>query len=117
MAVTNKGLHELFDGCGTILSAKVASDSSGNSKGYGFVQFDTDEAAKKAIDTVNGKMVHEKPVFVGPQDGEMGQDGELLGEVSQVDRRRRHGAGGVQDDDAQHHAARRGLRPVPLRRN
>jgi len=65
-AVTNKDLHELFDGCGTILSAKVASDGSGNSKGYGFVQFDTDEAAKKAIDTVNGKMVHEKPVFVGP---------------------------------------------------
>ena len=36
-------------------SAQVASDSSGNSKGCGFVQFDTDEPAKKAIDTVNGE--------------------------------------------------------------
>jgi len=44
-----------FDGCGTLLSAQVASDSSGNSKGCGFVQFDTDEPAKKAIDTVNGE--------------------------------------------------------------
>ncbi|RWW12297.1 hypothetical protein GW17_00024043 [Ensete ventricosum] len=40
--------------------------ASGQSKGYGFVQFDQEEAAQNAINKLNGMLVNDKPVFVGP---------------------------------------------------
>ena len=36
------------------------------SKGHGFVQFDSEEAAQKAIDKLNGTLSNDKQVFVGP---------------------------------------------------
>lgn len=48
------------------MSCKVATDSSGQSKGYGFVQFDTEESAKKAIENLNGMLLNDKQVYVGP---------------------------------------------------
>ena len=40
------------------------SDQNG-SKGYGFVHFESDEAAQRSIEKVNGMMLAEKKVFVG----------------------------------------------------
>jgi polyadenylate-binding protein len=37
----------------------------GNSKGYGFVHYETAEAANNAIKHVNGMLLNEKKVFVG----------------------------------------------------
>lgn len=65
-AIDNKGLYDTFSVFGNILSCKVASDSSGQSKGYGFVQFDNEEAAQKAIEKLNGMLLNDKQVFVGP---------------------------------------------------
>ncbi|XP_074584058.1 polyadenylate-binding protein 2-like isoform X2 [Curcuma longa] len=65
-AIGNKALHDIFSTFGNILSCKVAIDASGQSKGYGFVQFDQDEAAQTAINKLNGMLVNDKPVFVGP---------------------------------------------------
>ncbi|PIA56557.1 hypothetical protein AQUCO_00700715v1 [Aquilegia coerulea] len=65
-AIDNKALHETFSSFGTILSCKIATDPSGQSKGYGFVQFDTEEAAQRAIAQLNGMLLNDKPVFVGP---------------------------------------------------
>ncbi|KAE8007998.1 hypothetical protein FH972_004548 [Carpinus fangiana] len=65
-AIDHKALHETFSAFGNILSCKVATDSYGQSKGYGFVQFDSDEAAQKAIDKLNGMLLNDKQVFVGP---------------------------------------------------
>lgn len=45
----NKMLYDSFSIIGTITSCKVAKDSSGKNKGYGFVQFSTKTEAKKAI--------------------------------------------------------------------
>ena len=53
--VTTRNLHDTFSAFGQILSCKVATDKEGNSKGYGFVHFETAEAAVKAIKEVNGK--------------------------------------------------------------
>jgi polyadenylate-binding protein len=50
----HKELQEAFAGFGNILSCKVAFDSEGKSKGYGYVQFETDEVAQKAIERMNG---------------------------------------------------------------
>jgi len=65
-AIDHKALHETFSAFGTILSCKVATDISGQSKGYGFVQYDTDEAAQKAIEKLNGMLLNDKQVYVGP---------------------------------------------------
>ena len=59
-------LHETFAQFGNVVSSKVATDMQGNSKGYGFIQFDTEAAAKEAIDTVNGMELNGKVVYVGP---------------------------------------------------
>ncbi|KAI2636746.1 polyadenylate binding protein [Xylaria nigripes] len=64
-AIDNKALHDTFAAFGNILSCKVAQDEAGNSKGYGFVHYETDEAAAAAIKHVNGMLLNEKKVYVG----------------------------------------------------
>ncbi|CAN9085262.1 unnamed protein product [Alternaria alternata] len=64
-AIDNKALHDTFAAFGNILSCKVAQDELGNSKGYGFVHYETAEAANNAIKHVNGMLLNEKKVFVG----------------------------------------------------
>lgn len=65
-AIDHKALHDTFSAFGNILSCKVATDSAGQSKGYGFVQFDNEEAAQKAIEKLNGMLLNDKQVYVGP---------------------------------------------------
>ncbi|KAF2754826.1 polyadenylate binding protein [Pseudovirgaria hyperparasitica] len=65
VAIDNKALHDTFAAFGNILSCKVAQDEQGNSKGYGFVHYETAEAATNAIKHVNGMLLNEKKVFVG----------------------------------------------------
>ncbi|KAI4193188.1 MAG: hypothetical protein LQ348_002935 [Seirophora lacunosa] len=64
-AIDNKALHDTFAAFGNILSCKVAQDEFGNSKGYGFVHYETGEAATNAIKHVDGMLLNEKKVFVG----------------------------------------------------
>ncbi|KAI1006491.1 Polyadenylate-binding protein, cytoplasmic and nuclear [Podosphaera aphanis] len=64
-AIDNKALHDTFAAFGNILSCKVAQDEHGASKGYGYVHYETDEAANQAIKHVNGMLLNEKKVFVG----------------------------------------------------
>uniref|UniRef100_A0AAV2MAX6 Polyadenylate-binding protein n=1 Tax=Knipowitschia caucasica TaxID=637954 RepID=A0AAV2MAX6_KNICA len=49
---------------GNILSCKVVCDENG-SKGYGFVHFETHEAAERAIEKMNGMLLNDRKVFVG----------------------------------------------------
>ena len=64
-AIDNKALHDTFNAFGNILSCKVATDEFGNSKGYGFVHYETGEAADAAIKHVNGMLLNDRKVFVG----------------------------------------------------
>lgn len=52
---THIDLHEQFKSCGEINSAKVSINANFESRGYGFVEFATTEAAAKAVDEMNGK--------------------------------------------------------------
>lgn len=53
---TEAGLKEFFLAAGTVESAVIIIDKMTNrSKGFGFVEMATDEEAKKAIETLNGK--------------------------------------------------------------
>ncbi|XP_051150812.1 polyadenylate-binding protein 2-like [Andrographis paniculata] len=63
--IDNKALHDTFSSFGNILSCKVATDQNGQSKGYGFVQFDHEESAQNAIDKLNGMLINDKQVYVG----------------------------------------------------
>lgn len=63
--IDNKAMYDTFSAFGNILSCKVATDEHSNSKGYGFVHFETEEAAKSAIQKVNGMLLNGKKVFVG----------------------------------------------------
>ena len=44
-SIDNKALQDTFSSFGTILSCKIATDNSGQYKGYRFVQYDSDEEA------------------------------------------------------------------------
>ncbi|CAI9769957.1 unnamed protein product [Fraxinus pennsylvanica] len=63
--IDHKALHETFSSFGNVLSCKVATDASGQSKGYGFVQFTSEEASQKAIEKLNGMLLNGKQVYVG----------------------------------------------------
>ncbi|CAN6217004.1 unnamed protein product [Urochloa humidicola] len=65
-SIDNKALYDTFCAFGNILSCKIATDPSGESRGYGFVQFERDESAQSAIDKLNGMLINDKKVYVGP---------------------------------------------------
>lgn len=64
-SIDNKALYDTFAAFGNILSCKVALDINGKSRGYGFVQFDQEEAAEIAINRLNGMLINDKQVYVG----------------------------------------------------
>mmetsp|Transcript_87761 Transcript_87761/g.160539 ORF Transcript_87761/g.160539 Transcript_87761/m.160539 type:complete len:640 (+) Transcript_87761:131-2050(+) len=64
--IDNKALYDTFSLFGNILSCKVACAPDGKSRGYGFVHYETEEAAKQAIERVNGMQIGEKTVQVSP---------------------------------------------------
>lgn len=54
--VTEDDLKTLFGAAGTVVSAAIIRyQDTGRSKGFGFVEMDTEEAAQKAVDTLNGQ--------------------------------------------------------------
>lgn len=60
-----QALHDTFAAFGNVLSCKVATDEHGRSRGYGFVHYETAEAAETAIKAVNGMLLNDKKVYVG----------------------------------------------------
>ncbi|KAJ2293989.1 Protein phosphatase PP2A regulatory subunit B, partial [Coemansia sp. RSA 2706] len=64
-SIDNKALHDTFTAFGEILSCKVVTDKQGKSRGFGFVHYDTEEAANLAIEKVNGMLLNDSKVFVG----------------------------------------------------
>ncbi|KAL1763682.1 polyadenylate-binding protein 1-like 2, partial [Sigmodon hispidus] len=62
--IDNKALYNIFSAFGNILSCKVACDEKGP-KGYGFVHFQKQESAERAIDALNGMFLNYRKIFVG----------------------------------------------------
>ncbi|XP_052025754.1 polyadenylate-binding protein 1-like [Apodemus sylvaticus] len=63
-SIDSKTLYDTFSAFGNILSCKVVCDENG-SKGYGFVHFETQEEAERAIEKMNGMFLNDRKVFVG----------------------------------------------------
>jgi cold-inducible RNA-binding protein len=58
-------LQQMFSTSGTVVSAQVIMDRSiGRSKGFGFVEMDSEEEAQAAIAAFNGKDVEGRPLTV-----------------------------------------------------
>ncbi|XP_055808129.1 polyadenylate-binding protein 7-like [Solanum dulcamara] len=62
--IDNAKLQEMFQKFGNILSCKIVTSEEGKSKGYGFVQFGSEESADAAIEKLNGTMAGDKKMYV-----------------------------------------------------
>ncbi|XP_016007888.2 polyadenylate-binding protein 1-like isoform X1 [Rousettus aegyptiacus] len=75
-SIDNKALYDTFSTFGNILSCKVVCDDHG-SRGFGFVHFETHEAAQLAISTMNGMLLNDRKVFVGHFKSRQEREAEL----------------------------------------
>ncbi|XP_059646780.1 polyadenylate-binding protein 7-like [Cornus florida] len=64
-SIDNGKLQEMFQKYGNILSCKIVMSEDGKSKGYGFVQFESEESATDAIEKLNGSTAEGKQMYVG----------------------------------------------------
>jgi len=75
---TDSRLQELFQEHGTVVSVNVITDrNTGRSKGFAFVEMETDEGARAAIAALNEQEVDGRPLKVAearPQEPRMGGD-------------------------------------------
>ncbi len=63
--VTDAQLGDLGLEYGSLVSANVATEkSTGQSKGFGFLEFSSDEAGRAAIAGLNGRTVNGQPIKV-----------------------------------------------------
>ena len=64
-SVKDEDLKGLFDGYGTVTSAKIILDKFSNqSRGFGFVEIQDEVAAQKAISELNGVMMDGRSIKV-----------------------------------------------------
>src|SRR5258708_35201046 len=62
---TSQQLEELFAPHGNVTSAQVIVDRATNqSRGFGFIEFDTDDSANKATEALNGHPLNGRPLTV-----------------------------------------------------
>ncbi|OGK29659.1 hypothetical protein A3F32_01080 [Candidatus Roizmanbacteria bacterium RIFCSPHIGHO2_12_FULL_42_10] len=62
---TEDALRDFFSQVGTVVSATIIKDKfTEKSKGFGFVEMETDEGSKAAIDQLNGQMLDGRPLTV-----------------------------------------------------
>jgi RNA recognition motif-containing protein len=75
----NDDLYNLFSQFGTVSSAKIINDKvTGRSKGFGFVEMENDEDARKAISSLNESEVQGRKLIVNearPQEQRSGGGG------------------------------------------
>ncbi len=64
-SVTDDQLKDIFSKAGSVVSARVITDKfSGRSKGFGFVEMETEEEAQKAISSLDGFSVDGRNIRV-----------------------------------------------------
>lgn len=64
-STTDDELNEAFSQFGTVSSAKVITDrETGRSRGFGFVEFESDEEGKAAIEGLDNKELSGRTIHV-----------------------------------------------------
>jgi RNA recognition motif-containing protein len=65
--VGNDELKQIFSVFGDVKSAEISNDLfTGESRGFGYVEMDNEDAAQKAIDGLNKSTLHELTISVEP---------------------------------------------------
>jgi len=64
--IDNQQLCDTFSKFGNILSCKVSTNSRGEPLGYGFVHYESEEFALKAVSAADGKIIAGQKVTVAP---------------------------------------------------
>ena len=63
--VTDNDLRKIFEGYGQVSSAKIITDrESGRSRGFGFVEMDSEKDGNQAISKLNGKEMDGRAISV-----------------------------------------------------
>ncbi|XP_029941614.1 polyadenylate-binding protein 1-like [Salarias fasciatus] len=65
-SIDSLSLLDTFSAFGTVLSCKVVCDDNNVSKGYGYVHFETVEAAERATQRLNGMLLNDQIVTIEP---------------------------------------------------
>jgi cold-inducible RNA-binding protein len=64
-SITESALQEMFSEAGPVGSVKLITDrDTGRSKGFAFVEMETEEAAERAIAEFNGRKLEGRPLTV-----------------------------------------------------
>ena len=64
-STTDEELNEAFSQFGTVASAKVITDrETGRSRGFGFVEFESDDEGKASIDGLDNKELGGRTIHV-----------------------------------------------------
>ncbi len=63
-SITNEDLEILFSTEGRVINSKVILNPEGRSKGFGFVEMETEEEATKAIEKYNESVFKDRTILV-----------------------------------------------------
>lgn len=78
--VTDQDLRDVFSEAGEVDSSQVIIDRATNrSRGFGFVEMTTEEAAEAAIKKLNGREIKGRPIRVNEAQARSGGGGSSRG--------------------------------------
>ncbi|WVR07548.1 polyadenylate-binding protein, cytoplasmic and nuclear [Kwoniella sp. DSM 27419] len=75
--VTDAEFEELVKPFGATVSVALSRDDSGSNKGFGFVNYEDHESAKKAVDELNDKEFKGRKLFAGRAQSKLERESEL----------------------------------------
>ncbi|XP_060781011.1 polyadenylate-binding protein 1-like [Neoarius graeffei] len=84
--VDDNQLNTIFSKFGPVVNARVVTDESGKSKGFGFVSFQRHKDAQRALAEMNGQMLNGRQVFVGRAQTKADRQAELKQKFERVSR-------------------------------
>lgn len=84
LEVTQDEFMELFQQFGIVTSAVIQVDDEGNSKGFGFVNYEDHEAAQQAVDALHDTELKGKKLFVSRAQKKAEREEELRKSYEQV---------------------------------
>jgi len=88
-SLTEEQLKDVFVPYGSVVSVRIVTDKfTGKSKGFGFVEMETQESAQKAIDAVHGSDVGGRTLVVNIAHPEQKRTGGGSGGFQNSDRKR-----------------------------
>ena len=86
-SVTRESLENLFSQAGTVESVKIISDrSTGQSRGFGFVEMATQKEADQAVQRLNGQLLDGRSILVNEARAEDRKDSGRRGGGGRRDR-------------------------------